>query len=57
VKLLLFLVDKVAMLLAWYAFFDEVLAVCLYGWPEVTDAKDSGSHGACAGMVATYALM
>ena len=56
-KLLLFLVDKVAMLLAWYAFFDEVLAVCLHGWPEVTGAKDSDSHGACAGMIAAYALM
>ena len=51
------MVDKVVMLLAWYAFFDEVLAVCLHGWPKVTSAKDSGSHGACAGMIATYALM
>jgi len=57
VKLLLFLVDKVAMLLAWYAFFDEVLAVGLHGWPEVTSAKDLGSHGACVGMIAAYALM
>ena len=56
-KLLLFLVDKVAMFLAWYAFFDEVLAVCLRGRPEVTGAKDSGSHGACAGMIAAYAFM
>jgi len=45
------------MLLAWYAFPDEVLEVGLHGWPEVTDAKDSGSHGARAGMVAAYALM
>jgi len=45
------------MFLAWYAFFDEVMAVCLYGWPEVTDVKDSGSHGVCAGMIAAYAFM
>ena len=56
-ELFLFMVDKVVMLLAWYAFFDEVLAVCLHGWPKVTSAKDSGSHGACAGMIATYAFM
>ena len=56
-KLLLFLVDKVAMFLAWYAFFDEVVAVYFHGWLEVTDTKDSGSHGACIGMIATYAFM
>ena len=56
-KLFLFLVNEVAILLARYAFPDEVLAVGLHGWPEVTGAKDSGSHGACAGMVAAYALM
>jgi len=57
VKLLFFLVDKVAMLLAWYAFFDKVLAVGLHGWLEVTGAKDSGSHGVCAKMIAAYALL
>jgi len=57
VKLLLFLVDKVAMFLAWYAFFDEVLAVCLHGRQEVTGAKDFDSHGACAGMNAAYVFM
>ena len=56
-KLFLFLVNEVAMLLAWYAFSDEVLAVGFHGWPEVTSAKDSGSHGACAGMVAAYAFV
>ena len=56
-KLLLFLVDKVAMLQAWYAFFDEVLTVGVHGLPEVTGVKDSGSHGVCAGMIATYALI
>jgi len=56
-KLFLFLVNEVATLLARYAFLDEVLAVGLHGWPEVTDAKDSGSHGARVGMVAAYSLM
>jgi len=56
-KLFLFLVNEVAMLLARYAFPDEVLAVDLHGWPEVTGAKDSGCHGVCAGMVVVYALM
>jgi len=45
------------MLLAWYAFSDEVLAVGFHGWPEVTSAKDLGIHGACVGMVVAYALM
>jgi len=57
VELLLFLVDEVSMFLAWYAFFDKVMAVCLHGRPKVTNAKDSGGHGACAGMVAAYAFM
>ena len=56
-KLLLFLVDEVAMFLAWFAFFDEVLAICFHCRPEVTDAKDSGGHGACARMVAAYAFV
>jgi len=56
-KLFLFLVNEVAMLLARYAFPDEVLAVDLHGWPKVTGAKDSGSHGVRTGMVAAYALM
>jgi len=56
-ELLLFLVNEVAMFLAWFAFFDEVLTVCFHGRPEVTDAKDYGSHGACAGMIAAYAFV
>jgi len=56
-KLLLFLVNEVAMLLAWFTLFDEVLAICFHSRPEVSGAKDTGSHGACAGMVATYAFM
>ena len=56
-KLLLFLMDKVAMFLAWYAFFDEVVAVYLHDRPEVTDAKDSSSYGACVGIIAAYAFM
>jgi len=45
------------MLLTWFSFFYEVLAICLYGWPEVTNAKDSSCHSACAGMVAANAFM
>ena len=56
-KLFLFLVNKVAMFLAWFAFFDEVLAVCLHCWADVTGEKDSGSHGACAEMIAAYAFV
>jgi len=56
-KLLLFLVNEVAMLLAWFTLFNEVLAICFRSRPEVTSAKDSGSHGACVGMVAAYAFM
>jgi len=56
-ELFLFLVDEVAMFLTWFAFFDVVLAVCFYSWLEVTGAKDSGGHSACAGMVAANAFM
>ena len=56
-KLFLFLVDEVAMFLARFAFFDEVLAIRFYSRPEVTGAKDSGSHSACTGMVAANAFM
>ena len=51
------MVDEVALFLTWFAFFDEVLAFRFYGWLEVTDAKDSGSHSACVGMVAANAFM
>jgi len=56
-KLFLFLVDEVAMFLAWFAFFDEVLTIRFYSRPEVTGTKDSGSHSACAEMVAANAFM
>jgi len=56
-KLFLFLVNEIAMFLAGFAFFDEVLAICFYSRPKVTDAKDSGSHGACAGMIVAYAFV
>jgi len=56
-KLFLFLVDEVAMLLAWFAFFDEVLTIRFYSRREVTGVKDSGSHGACAGMASANAFM
>jgi len=45
------------MFLAWFAFFDEVLAIRFYSRPKVTGAKDFGSHGVCAGMVAANAFM
>jgi len=56
-KLFLFLVDEVAMFLAWFALSDVVLAVCFYNRPEVAGSKDSSSHSACAGMVSTNAFM
>jgi len=56
-ELFLFLVDEDAMFLTWFAFFDVVLAVRFYSWPEVTGAKDSSGHSACAGMVAANAFM
>jgi len=45
------------MFFTWFAFFDEVLAIRFYGWPEVTGVKDSGSHSVCVGMVAANAFM
>jgi len=45
-ELFLFLMNEVAMFLAWFAFFDKVLAIYFQSRPEVTSAKDSGSHGA-----------
>jgi len=56
-ELFLFLVNEVAMFLAGYESFDKIVAVGLHGRPEVNDAKYSGSHGACAGMVVAYAFM
>jgi len=56
-ELFLLLVDEVAMFLAWLALSDIVLAVCFYSRPEVSGSKDSGSHGTCAGMVATNAFV
>ena len=56
-ELFLFLVDEVAMFLAWFALSDIVLAVCFYSRPEVPGSKDSGGHGTCAGMVAANAFV
>jgi len=56
-ELFLFLVDEVAMFLAWFALSDIVLAVCFYIRPEVLGSKDSSGHGTCAGMVATNAFV
>ena len=49
--------DEAAMFLAGYAFFDKSVAIGLHGRPEVTGAKDSGSHGVCAEMISAYAFM
>jgi len=56
-ELFLFLVDEVAMFLAWFARSDIVLAVCFYSRPEVAGSKDSSGHSTCAGMVAANAFM
>jgi len=56
-ELFLFLVDEVARFPARYASFDKIVPVGLHGRPEVTGAKDFGSHGACVGMVAAYTFM
>jgi len=45
------------MFLTWFSFFDEVLAIRFYSRPEVAGSKDSGSHSACARMVAANAFM
>ena len=56
-ELFLFLVDEVAMFLAWFARSDIVLAVCFYSRPEVAGSKDSSGHSTCAGMVAANVVM
>jgi len=56
-ELFLFLVDKVAMFLAWFALSDVVLVVHFYSRPEVAGSKDSSSHSACAKMVAANAFV
>jgi len=47
-ELFLLLMDEVAMFLEGYASFDQSVAIGLHGRSEVTGAKDSGIHGACA---------
>jgi len=56
-ELFLFMVDEVAMFLAWFALSDIVLAVCFYSRPEVAGSKDSSSHGTCTGMVTANAFV
>jgi len=56
-ELFLFLMDEVAMFLAGYTFFDKSVAIGLHARPEVTGAKDSGSHGASARVMVAYAFM
>jgi len=55
-KLFSVLMDEVAMFLAGYGSFDKSVAIGLHGRPEVTDAKDSGSHSVCIGMISAYAF-
>ena len=45
------------MFLTWFAVSDIILAVCFYSRPEISGSKDSGSHGVCAGMIATNAFV
>jgi len=56
-ELFLFLVDEVAMFLAWFALSDIVLAVYFYSRLEVAGSKDSSSHSTCAGMVTANAFV
>ena len=57
IELFLFLVDEVAMFLAWFALSDVVLAVYFYCQSKVTGSKDSSGHSACTGMVAANAFV
>jgi len=45
------------MFLAGYAFFYKSVAISLHGWLEVAGTEDSGSHGACARVIAVYAFV
>jgi len=56
-ELFLFLVDEVAMFLAWFELSNIVLTVYFYSQPEVSGSKDSCSHGTCARMVAANAFV
>jgi len=56
-KLFLFLVDEVAMFLAWFALSDVGLVVCFYSRLELAGSKDSRSHSACAEMVTANAFV
>jgi len=56
-ELFLVFMDEVTVFLAGYTFFDKGVAIGLHGRPEVTGAEDSGSHSACARVVAAYAFV
>jgi len=56
-ELFFFLVDEVTVFFTWFAFFDIVLTIRFYSWPEVTGSKNYGGHSTCAGMVAADAFM
>ena len=56
-KLFLFWMDEVTMFLAGYTFFEKSVAIGLHGRPDVAGTEDSGSHGACIGVIAAYAFV
>ena len=56
-ELFVLLMDKVAMLLAWYALFDKGVAICLHSWPKITGSVDSGGHGSRTGVISAYAFV
>jgi len=56
-KLFLFWMDEVTMFLAGYTFFEKSVAIDLHGRPDVAGTEDSGSHGACIGVIAAYAFV
>jgi len=45
------------MLLAWYAFLDKCMAICLHDCPEVAGSENSGGHGSRTGVISAYAFM
>jgi len=50
-------VNKVVMFLTWFEFFDMILTIYFYGWPEISGSENFGSYGACVGMITTNAFV
>ena len=57
VELFCLLMDEVAMLLAWYAFFDKGVAIRLHSWPKLASFEYSGGNGSHAKVISAYAFM